>query len=71
MKNLKGVLEQAGTSLEKVVKSTVYITDMSLYSKISDVYATYFSEPFPAREMICVEELPLGAKVEISMVATK
>lgn len=71
MKNLEGVLKNAGVSFKDVVKTTVYITDMSLYKTISDIYGTFMSEPYPAREMVCVKELPLGAKVEISIIAFK
>ncbi len=71
MKNLKAILEEAGTSFDNVVKTTIYVTDMSLYGKINEVYGSYFSEPYPARETVCVKELPLGAKVEISMIAVK
>ncbi len=71
MKNLKSVLEKAGVSLKDVVKTTIYTTDMSLYGKINEVYGSYFSEPYPARETVCVKELPLGAKLEISMIAFK
>lgn len=71
MKNLQAILEAAGVSFENVVKSTIYVTDMSLYGKINEVYASYFSEPYPARETVCVKELPLGAKLEISMVAER
>lgn len=71
MKNLLEVLKTAGVSFNDVVKTTIYITDMSLYSQVSEVYATYFADSFPAREMICVKELPLGAVLEISMVAFK
>ena len=70
MKNLQAILEEAGTSLSKVVKATIYMTDMSLYGKVNEVYASYFSDPYPAREAVCIKELPLGAKVEISMIAT-
>ncbi|MEX2008415.1 MAG: Rid family detoxifying hydrolase [Candidatus Spechtbacterales bacterium] len=69
MKNLQAVLEAAGASFESVVKSTIYVTDMSLYTTINEIYGGYFSEPFPAREVVCVKELPLGAKMEISMIA--
>jgi 2-iminobutanoate/2-iminopropanoate deaminase len=69
MKNLQNVLEDANTSFQNVVKTTIYVTDMSIYSQVNDVYATYFTEPYPARETICVKELPLGAKIEISMIA--
>ena len=71
MKNLKAILEAAGASFEDVVKTTIYVTDMSFYSKVNEVYASYLSEPYPARETVCVKELPLGAKVEISMIAVK
>jgi len=62
MKNLKGVLEKAGVTFADVVKTTIYVTDMSNYADINEVYASYFSVPFPARETVCVKELPLGAK---------
>ena len=71
MKNLQRILEKENVSFKDVVKATIYTTDMSLYPKVNDVYASYFSEPFPAREMVCVKELPLGAKLEISMIAAK
>jgi 2-iminobutanoate/2-iminopropanoate deaminase len=71
MKNLEGLLIEAGTSFSKVIKTTIYVTDMTNYGKVNEVYAKYFSEPYPAREVVCVKELPLGAEVEISMVASK
>ena len=71
MENLKEVLEKAGSSFKDVVKTTIYTTDMSLYGRISDTYGSFLSAPYPAREMVCVKELPLGAKVEISMIAFK
>lgn len=71
MKNLKNVLEKAGVTFNKVVKTTIYVTDISSYGKINVVYGSYMTEPYPARETVCVKELPLGAKVEISMIAIK
>ena len=71
MKNLEEVLKNAGVSFKNVVKTTIYTTDMSLYGKINEVYGSYFSEPYPARETVCVKELPLGARLEISMIAFK
>lgn len=71
MNNLKNILEEAGVSFSNVVKTTIYMTDMSLYGDINKVYGSYFFDPYPAREAVCVKELPLGAKVEISMVAVK
>jgi 2-iminobutanoate/2-iminopropanoate deaminase len=71
MNNLGAILEAAGVSFANVVKSTIYVTNMSLYPKVNEVYGSYFADPYPARETVCVKELPLGAKVEISMVAIK
>lgn len=71
MANLKSILEEAGVTFKNVVKTTIFVTDMSIYPKVNEIYGSYFSEPFPARETVCVKELPLGAKVEISMVAFK
>lgn len=71
MKNLLGILEKAGVNFSNVVKTTIYTTDMSLYDKVNEVYASYFTSSFPAREMVCVKDLPLGAKLEISMIAYK
>jgi 2-iminobutanoate/2-iminopropanoate deaminase len=71
LNNLKAVFEEAGTSFENVVKTTIYVTDMAAYGKVNEVYATYFSDPYPAREVVCVKQLPLNAEIEISMVALK
>lgn len=71
MKNLQKILKKEKLNFSNVVKTTIYTTDMSLYGKVNDVYASYFSDSFPAREMVCVKELPLGAKLEISMIAAK
>ncbi len=71
MKNLQAVLEAAGVSFSDVVKTIIYVTDMSTYGKVNEIYGSYFSDPYPARETVCVKELPLGAKIEISMVAVK
>ena len=71
MKNLQAVLEAAGVSFKEVVKTTIYVTDLTNYGKINEVYGSYFQDPFPARETVQVTALPLGAKVEISMVAVK
>jgi len=71
MKNLQAVLEAAGVTFAEVVKTTIYVINMSDYGKINEVYSSYIIEPFPARETVCVTALPLGARVEISMVAIK
>lgn len=61
MKNLQAILESAGVTFQDVVKTTIFVTDMSVYSKINEVYGRYMSEPYPAREIVCVKELPLAA----------
>jgi 2-iminobutanoate/2-iminopropanoate deaminase len=71
MKNLAAILNEAGVDFSKVVKTTIYVTEMEIYGKVNEVYGTYMAEPFPAREVVCVKELPLGAKIEISMIAKK
>lgn len=71
MKNLQAVLEAAGASFKDVVKTSVYLTDLAVYPKVKEIYAEYMSEPYPARETIGAKELPLGADVEISMIAVK
>lgn len=71
MKNLKTILESAGVSFKNVVKTTIYVTDMSVFKKVNEVYKSYMSEPYPTRETVGVKELPLGAKLEISMIAKK
>ena len=71
MKNLQAILKEAGVSFEDVVKTTIYVIDMSFYGKVNQVYGSYLSDPFPARETVCVKELPLGAKIEISMIAVR
>lgn len=71
MKNLQAILKAADVGFSNVVKTTIYVTDMSIYGKVNEIYGQYMSEPYPARETVCVSELPLGAKVEISMIATK
>lgn len=71
MSNLKAVLTAAGVTFKDVVKTTIYVTDMDFYAQVNQVYGSYFQEPFPARETVCVKALPLGAKLEISLVAIK
>jgi len=68
--NLKAVLEASGSELSRVVKATVYLTDISLFPRINAVYAEAFdSDPAPARATVEVSALPLGAHVEIDAIA--
>ncbi|WP_044397625.1 Rid family detoxifying hydrolase [Lacinutrix sp. Hel_I_90] len=72
MENMKAVLEAAEMSFENVVKASIFISDMTNFSKINAVYATYFSdETAPARETVEVANLPKFVNVEISMIAVK
>ncbi len=69
LSNVKAILEAAGTSMENVVKSTVFLADMSLFGPMNEVYAEFFGEPFPARCAFAVKELPKQALVEIEVIA--
>ena len=69
MKNLQVILAAADTELKNVVKTTIYLMDMSDFAAVNEVYATYFFDAPPARETVQVSQLPLGANVEISVVA--
>lgn len=68
--NLEAVLRAGGSGLDRVVKATVYLTDLSLFPRVNAVYAEFFStEPAPARVTVGVASLPLGARVEIDAIA--
>jgi len=69
LKNLAAVLEAAGSGLDQVVKTTVFLADMQEFSGMNEVYATFFSEPPPARATVAAAGLPRGARVEIEAVA--
>jgi len=69
MENLKAVLEAGGSSLDRVVKATVYLTDLSTFSRMNEIYAGYLGHTKPARSTVGVAALPLGASVEIELVA--
>jgi len=71
MHNLKAILQEAGMDFGHVVKTTIFITDMSRFSEMNEVYGKYFSNNFPARETVQVSALPKFANVEISMIAVK
>merc|ERR1719419_357358 len=70
MENLKAVLVASGFGFDQVVKTTIYLTSMSDFKQVNEVYAIYFNPTaLPARSTVAVKELPLGAKVEIDFVA--
>lgn len=70
-KSLKGLLEDAGSSMDKVIKTTVFIKDMNDFAKINEVYAKYFPEPFPARSCVEVARLPKDVLLETEVIAIK
>jgi 2-iminobutanoate/2-iminopropanoate deaminase len=70
LRNLEAVLEAAGSGLDRVIKATVYLTDLSLFPRVNAIYAEAFdAEPAPARVTVGVAALPLGAAVEIDAIA--
>jgi 2-iminobutanoate/2-iminopropanoate deaminase len=69
MENLKGIVEAAGSSLHKVVKTTVFLKDMNDFAAMNEIYAKYFSSAPPARSTVEVARLPKDARVEIEVVA--
>lgn len=71
LENLKNVLEAAGSGMEKVIKTTVFMKDLSDFSAMNEVYAKYFSEPYPARSCVEVNRLPKDVLIEIEAVALK
>jgi len=71
MKNIQALLDEAKISFEHVVKTTIFLSDMSLFTDVNAVYNTYFSGDFPARETVAVKGLPRGVNVEISMIAVE
>ncbi|WP_121744856.1 RidA family protein [Natronorubrum halophilum] len=70
LENVAAVLEAGGSSLDNVVKATVFVTDMDDYADVNEVYAEYMSDPFPARSAVEVADLPIDIGVEIEIIAT-
>lgn len=67
--NARHILEEGGTDLSHVVKTTVFLADMADFAAMNEAYSTFFSEPYPARSAIAVKALPKGALVEIECIA--
>jgi len=70
MRNLFEILDEAGINFNHAVKTTIFLKDMSLFSQVNEVYGSYFSADYPARETVAVKGLPKDVNVEISMIAT-
>jgi 2-iminobutanoate/2-iminopropanoate deaminase len=71
MENIKAILGEAGMSLNQVVKTTIFMKDMSDFTPMNETYGAYFQGDFPARETVQVSRLPLDVNVEISVIAVK
>jgi 2-iminobutanoate/2-iminopropanoate deaminase len=71
MQNLKSILSEAGMNFDNVVKTTIFLSDMELFSAVNEIYGKYFNGDFPARETVAVKGLPKNVNVEISMIAAK
>ena len=69
--NAKSILIAAGTDLNHVVKTTVFLSDMANFTAMNEVYSTFFEQPFPARSAVAVKDLPKGVLVEVEVLAAK
>jgi 2-iminobutanoate/2-iminopropanoate deaminase len=69
LENLKGIVEGAGSSLDRVVRTTVFLVDMEEFAAMNEVYARYFKTPSPARSTVQVSRLPRDVRVEIDLIA--
>ena len=69
MNNITAILTEAGAGFEHIVKTTIFLSDMSLFAEVNEIYGKYFSGDFPARETVAVKGLPKNVHVEISVTA--
>ncbi|MBS1592270.1 MAG: RidA family protein [Bacteroidetes bacterium] len=69
MKNVKAILEEAKITFDHAIKTTIFLSDMSLFAEVNEVYGSYFSGDYPARETVAVKGLPKNVNVEISITA--
>ena len=69
MENIKSILEAAELTFAHVVKTTIFLSDMGLFAQVNEVYGSYFSKDFPARETFAVKTLPRNVNIEISITA--
>jgi 2-iminobutanoate/2-iminopropanoate deaminase len=69
MNNILAILQTAGIGFEHIVKTTIFLSDMSLFAQVNEVYGSYFTGNYPARETVAVKGLPKGVNVEISVTA--
>lgn len=71
LRNVSAILEAAGSSMDRVVKTTVFLKDMNNFGKVNEIYGSFFSEPYPVRSAIEVARLPKDGLVEIEVIAMK
>ena len=71
LENLKTILDAAGLGFGHVVKTTIFLTDMADFAAVNEVYKSFVAEPYPARSTFAVAALPMAAKVEIEMIASR
>lgn len=67
--NIQAVLEEAGVTLQQVVKLTIYLTNLAHFAKVNEIMAEVFTEPYPARAVVQVSALPKGAEIEVETVS--
>lgn len=67
--NVKAILNEAGTTMDHVIKTTVFLADMNDFAEMNSVYSEFFNTPYPARSAVAVKTLPKGALVEIEVIA--
>ena len=71
MENIKAILTEAGIDFNHIVKTTIFLKDMASFGQVNEVYGSYFTEKFPARETVAVAGLPKNVNVEISVTAIR
>ena len=71
MENIKAILTEIGIGFGQIVKTTIFLLDMQNFAQVNEVYGSYFTDQFPARETVAVVGLPKGVNVEISVIALK
>ena len=71
LKNLKAILTEAGLTFDHIVKTTIFLSDMNNFALVNEIYGSYFTKDFPARETVEVSVLPKNVNVEISAIAIK
>ena len=69
MNNIAAILKEAGAGFEHIVKTTIFLSDMSLFAEVNEIYGSYFTGDYPARETVAVKGLPKNVNIEISVTA--